>query len=594
MRIALELRARAGAIPRALFRRQARRFLAAAKNCRSSQSQVLVELLALNAGSRFARQHRLEGVRNATQYRRRVPVADYEYFRPYIDEVRAGRPEALLGPKNRLLMFSLTSGTTAQPKYIPITERFLADYRAGWQAWGIQAADAHPGINSRNILQLSSDDNLFRTPGGTPCGNISGLVAACQNRAVRTMYTVPGAVAKIRNSDAKLYTTMRLAVADRNIGMLMTANPSTLIQLAKLSDARKEDLIRDIADGTLAESEHVPAEVHRAIARRISRKDKHRARELEAIVERTGRLSPGEFWPEMQLLAIWTGGSAGAYLSALHDDFGNVPVRDHGLSASEGRMTIPVSDGTPAGILDVTTHFFEFIPESEYGKPDALVLEAHELQEGQNYYILLTTSSGLCRYNICDVVRCTGFYQSTPMVEFLHKGAHIANLTGEKISESQVVAAVRGASDEMRLCLSQFTMSPVWGNPPKYHLHVEQADIPAPHLGESLVDRVDDHLKLINCEYRDKRASGRLAPIKCVPLPEGTWSSFAQLRRQKSGGSVEQYKHPCLVPDLEFSSKLLMEVVAPLSAQAMENNPSILPMGTANLPARETEHRAAG
>ena len=94
-----------------------------------------------------------------------MPVADYEYFRPYVEEVKAGRPEALLGAKNRLLMFSLTSGTTAQAKYIPITERFLSDYRSGWQAWGIQAIDAHPGINSRNILQLSSDYDLFRTPG---------------------------------------------------------------------------------------------------------------------------------------------------------------------------------------------------------------------------------------------------------------------------------------------------------------------------------------------------------------------------------------------------------------------------------------------
>ena len=196
--------------------------------------------------------------RNANQFRRRMPIADYEYFRPYIEEVKAGRPEALLGPKNRLLMFSLTSGTTAQAKYIPITERFLADYRSGWQVWGIQAFNAHPGINSRNILQLSSDYDLFRTPGGTPCGNISGLVAACQKRIVRTMYTVPGAVAKIRNSDAKLYTAMRLAVADRNIGMVTTANPSTLIQLARLADSRKDDLIRDIAEGTLVGSRKCP------------------------------------------------------------------------------------------------------------------------------------------------------------------------------------------------------------------------------------------------------------------------------------------------------------------------------------------------
>ena len=146
----------------------------------------------------------------------------------------------------------------------------------------------------------------------------------------------------------------------------------------------------------------------------------------------------------------------------------------------------------------------------------------------------------------------------------------------------------------MRLCLSQFTVSPVWGDPPKYHLHIERADLPAPHLGESLADRVDDHLKSINCEYRDKRASGRLAPIKWVPLPEGTWSTFAQRRRQKSGGSLEQYKHPCLVPDLEFSSKLLLELAAPgRSTHPTAPRPSCR-LAARRLPKREPAHRAAG
>ena len=235
------------------------------QTCRTAQTRTLLGLLALNGDSRFSRDHRLDGVRTVSQFRRRLPVADYEYFRPYIEEVKAGRTDSLLGPKNRLLMFSLTSGTTSQSKYIPITERFLSDYRSGWQVWGIQAIDAHPGINSRHILQFSSDYDLFRTPGGTPCGNISGLVAACQKPIVRTMYTVPGIVSKIRDSDSKLYTAMRLAIADRHVGMVMTANPSTLIQLAKLADARKEDLIRDIADGTLSSAENVPGEVREAL-----------------------------------------------------------------------------------------------------------------------------------------------------------------------------------------------------------------------------------------------------------------------------------------------------------------------------------------
>jgi len=578
MQIVRELRARVGAIPRALARREAFRFLAAARDCRKAQNRVLDELLELNAGSRFSREHRLDEVHNVEQFRRNLPVADYEYFRPYVEEVKAGRFDALLGPKNRLLMFSLTSGTTAQAKYIPITERFLADYRSGWQVWGIQAFDAHPGMSSRNILQLSSDYDLFRTPGGTPCGNISGLVAACQKRIVRTMYTVPGVVAKIHNSDAKLYTAMRLALADRHIGMVMTANPSTLIQLAKLADTRKEDLIRDIANGSLSTVEPIPGEVHKALSRRIGRRQTGRARELEAIVNRTGHLFPKDFWAEIQLLAVWTGGSVGAYLPALREYYGQIPIRDHGLSASEGRMTIPVADRRSDGILDVTSHFFEFIPEAEYGQANPNVLEAHELEEGQNYFILLTTPSGLYRYNICDVVRCTGFYHSTPTLEFLHKGAHIASLTGEKISESQVVAAVRGASEELQLRLSHFTVSPVWGDPPRYQLLIERIDMPAPHIGQSLADRVDCHLKSINCEYREKRGTGRLAPMACIALPNGTWSVFAHRRRERSGGSLEQYKHPCLVPDIEFSSKLIMEMSAHFAKAPVSTAPAILPL----------------
>ena len=258
------LRTRVGAVPRAFVRREARHFLHAAKTCRTAQTRTLLSLLALNGGSRFSRDHRLDGVRTVSQFRRRLPVADYEYFRPYIEEVKAGRTDSLLGPKNRLLMFSLTSGTTGQSKYIPITERFLSRLSQRLADLGNSSDRRASRHQQPHILQLSSDYDLFRTPGGTPCGNISGLVAACQKRIIRTMYTVPGVVSKIRDSDAKLYTAMRLAIADRHIGMVMTANPSTLIQLAKLADARKEDLIRDIADGTLSLAENVPGEVREA------------------------------------------------------------------------------------------------------------------------------------------------------------------------------------------------------------------------------------------------------------------------------------------------------------------------------------------
>src|SRR5581483_12457190 len=117
----------------------------------------------------------------------------------------------------------------------------------------------------------------------------------------------------------------------------------------------------------------VPDEVRAALAGKIRRKHPERARELQAIVDRTGTLYPRDYWSQHCLLGNWTGGSVGAYLRHYPKYFGDMPVRDVGLIASEGRMTIPLADRTASGILDVTTHFFEFLPEEEADAPNPVV-----------------------------------------------------------------------------------------------------------------------------------------------------------------------------------------------------------------------------
>jgi hypothetical protein len=568
MRILDTLRFVGGSVARANLRRAAHKMLAATEDCRQAQQNVLQRLISLNADSQFGREHRLGDVRTPADLRNRLPVSDFEAYRPYIDKMKLGDHGALLGPNNRLLMFSLSSGTTAESKYIPITEQFLADYRRGWQSWGIMAFDHHYSVHWRKIVQLTSDYDRYRTPDGTPCGNISGLVVAMQRKVVRLMYSVPKVIAKIEDPEAKYYASLRLAVADSNVGIMTTANPSTLLHLARMADREKEELIRDIANGTLSRRFDIPASIRAKLRFSIGIKRKRRARLLDQLVERTGHLWPRDYWPGMEILAVWSGGSAGAYLPSVRKLYGDVPVRDHGLHASEGRMTIPLEANTSAGVLEADTHFFEFIPEAEYGSDDPIVLEAHELEEGCNYFILMTTSSGLYRYDIQDVVRCVGFRHSAPILEFLHKGAHISNITGEKISESQVVDAVRQCAQESNTLLSDFTLAPVWGEPPGYQLLTES---PA---GKNLARRVDAKLQEINCEYREKRQTGRLVEMKSVHLPQGTWERFARQRIQKNGGSLEQYKHPCLVPDMDFVARVLSECCAePVEANVIGTAP---------------------
>lgn len=583
MHILHKLRSAGGWPVRRKLRSEARKFLDATADCRRVQHDVLARLLALNADSRFSRERGLHVARTVDEFRRCVSVSGFESFRPYVEQMKGGDHQALLGRSNRLLMFSLSSGTTSEAKFVPITEQFLRDYRRSWQNWGMMTFDDHPGVNAKKIVGLASDYDQFRTAGGTPCGNISGLVAAMQRPIVRSMYSVPRVVSKIRDSEARYYTALRTALADPHVGMATTANPSTLIHLAKMADAHKEDLIRDIADGTLSDRFPIDDELRRKLRWMISIPRRRRARELERIVERTGALHPRDFWPGMEVLAVWTGGSAGTYLPSLEHYYGDVPVRDHGLHASEGRMTVPIHDGRASGVLEITSHFFEFIPENEYESRSRTVLEAHELEPGRNYYILLTTSSGLYRYDIQDVVQCTGFYGTTPMLKFLHKGAHISNITGEKVSESQVADAVRKTIDRMSLRLQHFTVAADWGDPPGYQLLVEERDVNSPSVGDSLAGQVDEALQRLNCEYREKRLSGRLAPMSRILLPAGTWEMFVRARQQKLGASVEQYKHPCLVPDMEFTREFLRKYAN--GARSRNGSPSQMHL---NLTTEET------
>ncbi len=547
----------------ALVRRRAQwfhhRFIHAANHCAQTQQNRLARILRLNATSVWHREH---GIRHSghdllTCFRRQVPIGNYDRFVDYIDLLKAGDTAALLGRRNFLLMFALSSGTTGATKYIPVTNRFLADYRRGWMIWGLNAFDAIGGMSGLSIFQLASDFEKRHTNAGTPCGNISGLAQHLQSRFVQFKYSVRPPVLKISDSAARYYTALRLGLADANVGVVMTANPSTLVHLAQQADAEKESLIRDIHDGTLTGCHEVPPAIRARLAPQVARPAPQRAKDLEVSVTRHGRLWPGDVWPKLRLVGVWVGGSAGAYLPKLRPMYGHVPIRDHGLSASEGRMTIPFEDESASGLLDVTSHFFEFIPEAEIDSSDPNVLLAHELEVGQTYYILMTTVSGLYRYDIHDVVRCTGFVGTTPTLEFLHKGAHVSSISGEKITESQVVTAVRRACDRLQLRLSYFTLAPVWGNPPAYHLLVERSDLPNARLSQILAETVDRELRIANCEYDEKRAGRRLERIACSLLPPGTWAALIARHQSRSGGSLEQYKHPCLQPDLGYRDSLI-------------------------------------
>ncbi len=534
-------------------RRLARAFLAQTRRAADVQRELLLRRVAQHADSQFGRDHHFAEIRTPADFRRRVPIGGYERHEPYIDRVRQGDLGALFGPGSEVLMFALTSGTTNRPKTIPVTRESLRDYREGWTIWGILAFDAHIEILRRGlrpILQFASDWRESVTPSGIPCGAITGLTAYMQNPLVRTTYCMPAVASRIKDIESKYYVALRFS-SYRDVGTVIAANPSTILAMARLGDREKAVLIRDLADGTIDARWDIPGEVRRALRLRTAIRHRRTARRLEHIVERTGRLLPKDYWPNLDFLSNWMGGTMKAYLRGYPEFFGEAPVRDVGLIASEGRMTIPIEDSTPAGLLDIRHHYFEFIPEDQADREQPETALATELVEGRSYFIVLTTAGGLYRYNISDLVRCVGYHGSTPLIEFLNKGAHYSSLAGEKLSEHQVIAAVQAAQRTAGCALKSYLLLPTWSEPPYYSLLVEEDDLDGSEEADRLAAAVEEQLRRQNGEYANRQDTRRLGPVRIVRIRQGSWSDFQKRRLAKSGGAVEQYKQPHLIPDLE-------------------------------------------
>lgn len=528
-----------GLAARAHARRQYHVLLRAAKEAVRTQERVLREKIERNADSAFGQEHGFSRIRSHADFAAQVPIRRYEELAPWVERVVAGDERALLGSGQRVLMFAMTSGSTDRPKFVPVTRAFLREYRRGWSAFGFKALLDHPDAFLRPILQVVSPWDERRTERGVPCGAISGLLAATQSKMVRRFYVTPWESGAIGDAESRYYTIMRFA-APRDVGWMVTASPATPVKLARVASTHSERLIRDIHDGTLKPPADISDEVQQTLAARLA-PDPSTAKRLSDIVERHGELLPRHYW-KLSFLANWTGGTLGLHLQDFPNYFGDAPVRDIGLLATEGRVSIPLEDGTPAGVLDVGGAYFEFIGAEADARVAAAVHRCHELVMGNEYRVVMTTSAGFYRYDLGDRVRVHGYLGEAPIVEFLHRGAHVSSVTGEKLTEWQVTSAFERACYAARIAMTEFVLAPVWGDPPYYRLHL---DSELSHANQ-FAARFDEELSRLNVEYGSKRSSGRLGPIVVNRLPDGFLARLDVERRQHHGASNEQYKHQYL------------------------------------------------
>jgi hypothetical protein len=523
-----------------------RRFDAAAGDVEGTQTRLLRSIAERNASTEYGREHGFGSVGSLEEWRRAAPIVTYRDIAALVDRMADGERGVLTAEDP--VMFAMTSGTEGKPKLIPVTPTCGSRiHRDQMRTWFHRALQDHPTMLDAKALSLVSPAVEGRTKAGIPFGSTSGTIYRDLPWYIRRSYLVPYEVFTVEDYLAKYYVIVRLGLT-APVSFVSSANPSSIAKLCEVADEHAERLIADVRDGTIDSRLALPRAVRDALAGAL-RKDPERARALEAMrARRDGHLLPADFWPGLPLLGCWKGGTVGSYINKLPtwfapDDPERMPaIRDWGYLSSEARCSVPVTDDGAGGVLAVASNVYEFVPADEVAdEPDDpsrwTFLGAHEIEEPDEYNVFLTTTGGLYRYDINDIVRVVGRYREAPVIEFVRKGGGMANLTGEKLSVTQVKDAVEAAANAVGAPVQHFRALASVGSA-RYEFEVEFGGDVAATDAQRLVEAIDARLREQNIEYRGKRDSLRLgAPVLHVMRP-----GWHDAEKQRQGKRLFQSK----------------------------------------------------
>ena len=364
-------------------------------------------------------------------YRARIPLRGYDDLEPYIRRIRSGDPNILTAdPVCRLVP---SSGSTAARKLLPLTPGLRREFARAVSPWIADLHLTHRGAAGGRAYWSISPALRQDAQDAVPIGfdDDSEYLGRTANALARAVLAVPDAISRVTDPDAFRYLSLLFLVRARDLRLISVWHPSFLERLLDSLPAWMPRIAGDIALGTLSPPGTVAPDVLAALARRMH-PDPRRARELERFAS-LETFEPRRLWPDLAVVSCWADGAAAPHADRLARALPAVAIQGKGLVATEGIVSIPFGGARPLAIL---SHFFEFIDEA--GEPRL----AHELEEGAEYSVALTTAGGLYRYRLGDRIVVNGRVRRTPSIGFIGKDDRISDLFGEKLSDGFVAGVL--------------------------------------------------------------------------------------------------------------------------------------------------------
>lgn len=515
-----------------------------------SSCRTLRDILTYCKDTEYARDHDFDYILSAKddeellkRYREKIQAGGYENFRPYVDKHLSGKENVLVPGKP--FLYATTSGTTAKPKFLPLSWRYRKVSHDISSLWFWNLSRDYRNVAGKLVVVVSPDVEGVAKD-GVPVGSISGYTQATASPILKAKIANPYYLADIKDYTARYYCTMRKAIECKDVSLIVTANPSTITELLKNADEFYDEYIKDIENGTISNKVNIEPQI-REVLQKTVKPNRKRAAELRAIKEKYGHPEPKHYWPEINGLNTWKCGNTPIYIEKFINQFPkNIHHIEIGYFASECRFGVTLDESNWT-VPMAQYHFFEFVEESDLDNPNPKYLLLSELEEGKNYCTFITTYNGLYRYNMNDLVVAGPKYKNTPTIHMMQKINGIVSITGEKLYEQQFIDAVHRA-ERKKLLKTKFFAGFADVEKSRYDFFYEFDHPVDQKTADDFSQEVDNTLQHYNTEYAAKRKSLRLKEPKTFRLISDSFRNFKQ-ESLKKGMRDGQFKLVHLMQD---------------------------------------------
>jgi hypothetical protein len=474
------------------------------------QEEWFLKLIESGKKTEWGRKYGYADIKNYEQYKKQVPIQDYESLKKYILRVKQGEQNVLWSTP--IKWFAKSSGTTNdKSKFIPVSKESLEDchYKGG-----------------KDLLSIYYN----RFP---------------ESKLFKGKCVVIGGSSEINQFSPNSYYGDLSSIIIRNLPFWVEFSRVPAIDLTLSPDweTKLDQIAREVYKEEVSNLSGVPS---------------WNLVLLNKILEITGKKNMLQVWPNFELY-VHGGVSFKPYKEQYKKLFPSDKITYlETYNASEGFFGIQDDFSTDDMLLMLDYGiFYEFIPMDEIGKSNPKTLALHEVEVNKNYAIVISTNAGLWRYTMGDTVEFTS--TSPYKIRVTGRTKHFINAFGEEVIIDNAEKALQVACQKTDAIVGEYTAAPIYMNDKGKGAHEWLIEFTKePENIDYFTEIMDNALKSVNSDYEAKRYNDlALQKPTLTAVAPGTFYNWMKSRGRLGG----QNKVPRLANTREYidSIKKMLE-----------------------------------